>query len=224
MTGLKKGTLKYEGMSPDRSWTITSPQGVIYDVWEIFSEILPELDFIRVYVGKEYIFLKRRRQYSDVGEKLNEEQVERFLSGRSVTDTYINRIIFLFDYILRILNNKPIRLHSDFSQFCIISAESFEHLKSVDKSTTLGLHMDPYGFCRADSKHRKNVCRIGEKDQCIYVTSLFVKSSTGNHYIEKHLCGKFSKEFSPERLSKFEAKKLGSMTKRTCGPPRGIEI
>lgn len=220
---LIKGVLDYEGLGSDKRWVIITRKGEHKNIWPEFCEEIYRLEFLKIQIGKDHINIKGHNKWDNLGNPLNRDHLKKSLSGREFRDSYIDKMLFYLHITLESLKGKHVRIRSFGGSFFIMSTHFFEYLKSIGEENQTGRYRDDYGFCYINSNRRKDLCRFGEKNQCIFAISFFKKGLCGN-YIESCLCGKYSKNFADEQLRLFRNGKLGSMKNGNCGPPRGYEF
>jgi len=224
--------MHYEGMGLDKNWTITyttKTKRKVYDIWKIFCYILSDMHCwrddlcVRMYIGSGHLFLKSRHNPGSGGVTVDRLQIEQLLNHRTVTDTYVKKIGACFDAFSKQMNGKHVRLYTLMSEFCLISTEYFDYLKSINQEKYVGLYADRSGFCRTSFLQQRNVCKVGKSNQCIFVKTLFENNEKGQ-LVKRYACGKFSQIFATQRHAEFDNGLHQTMIVGTCESLRGFEI
>lgn len=232
MIGLKKGQMYCAGVGIGKQWTMTYTTKTcfkMYDVWKIFSYILSNMHswqrdlYLRMYMGDGHLLLKSRHNHDTQGVAVDRDQITNLLQNRVVTDTYVQKVGQYFGVFSRQMSGSHMRLFTDMTQFCLMSTEYFEQLKSMDQEKYRGLYADQYGFCCLSYPRQRTVCKIGKKDQCIFAKAILRRNAagkTGTWY----LCGKFMATYAQQQQEKFARGDLSSQYVGPCEDLRGIEI
>ena len=221
-TGLKKGVLRFEGIGPDKTWTITHAGGRVYDVWEIFKCSLPDFMSAKLFRGDSNVLIKGSYWGSDEGVRLDSVQVSRFLKGENFKNKYLREIIAHVSEVMVLLNRKKVRLENNLSKFSIVGEQYHEWLKGHTNPNAIGLFRESTGCCRIYNPLHSTQCKVGKEGQCIFLIEYLEQDGCPSK--GRYVCGKYLEPFASKAMVEHQGDLKRSGQVGTCSPLRGIEV